>query len=396
MDKSKFFEIAIKVLANEADKNEKDQLTSFLKVENYNHLYRQLEEEWDKSYRYSEKRFDYQRGLQKLKDKVKQQEEIQSKKLILYRSNASILQAAAIIVFALLIFSLFNVVDSEHEEISRFAQSIQCDNSSANTHLILAGKREYEIDSKESEINYVKSSGKVIIDEKRAIDRLADENTAAYNTIFVPFGRRSKVILADGSIVWVNSGSKFIYPANFTQEKREVYLEGEAMFDVSHQEDSPFVVVTPDLNIEVLGTVFNVCAYKDNGYTSAVLERGSIEINYDSQNLFQPGKLKITPGTLVQYDPVDQEITQQKVNTKYYTAWRDGMLIYKNEYLAEIVKQLKRYYNCDINIADETLTSRSFTGKLDLKDDVADVLATLAFVSSIKINQSGNHFIIKQ
>jgi hypothetical protein len=397
MDKNKFFEVAIKVLAAEANQTELKQLASFLKDERYKQLFNQLEKEWNKNYRYSENKFDYQSGLQKLRSKIEQQKQtIDEQRFDLFLLNVRIVQVAAVVVFTLLIISLVAVFDTSESQISRFAETIQTNNQTDNTRLILPGNREIEIDTKESEINYLKSKVKVVVDDEKEIDRHADGNRTAYSTIIVPFGRRSKVVLADGSIVWLNSGSKLIYPANFTRKKREVFLEGEAMFDVSHHDDLPFVVVTRDIEVEVLGTVFNVCAYTDDACTSTVLEQGSVEINYAAANLFKQGKLRITPGTRVQYNPNNKEITQQQVDTKYYTSWKNGMLIYKNGHLPEIVKQLTRYYNREISISDESLSDRSFTGKLDLKDDVADVLATIAFVSSLKVNQTDNHFYIKQ
>lgn len=397
MDKNKFFEIATKVLSNEANETEKSRLASFLEIEQYRKLFNWLQKEWQKNCRYPDEGFDYQRGLKKLRNKIEQKEFLfQQGKQKLTFMNRKIIQVAAVFVSVILIASFLYIFTSSKSEITHFAETTKTETTSENTRLIIQGTTEIEIDTKESEINYCTTKGKVVVDDEKEIDQNVTRSIVTYNTVIVPYGKRSKIILTDGSTVWLNSGSKFIYPANFSPKKREVYLEGEAMFEVEHQENDPFIVITRDIEVEVLGTVFNVCAYNDDAFTSTVLESGSVKISYDNKNLLKQGKVRITPGTRARYDPANNEIIQQQVDTKYYTSWRDGILIYRNEYLPTIVKQLKRYYNKDIRIEDQRLTTRSFTGKLDLKEDVADVLSTIAFVSSLKINQSKNQFIIKQ
>ena len=119
-----------------------------------------------------------------------------------------------------------------------------------------------------------------------------------YNTLIVPYGKRSQLQLADGSKVWLNSGSKLVYPVTFEGKRREVYIEGEAIFDVAHNAKQPFIVLSKDHEIEVLGTLFNVSNYLDDESISTTLKNGSVQIRYKTDSFLKGRKvLKIVPGT---------------------------------------------------------------------------------------------------
>jgi len=119
----------------------------------------------------------------------------------------------------------------------------------------------------------------------------------------------------------LNSGSKLVYPVVFAEKKREVYIEGEAVFDVAHMKDKPFVVSTKDFDIKVLGTVFNVSAYPDDKYSSTVLEQGKIELIYRGASILSQEKLDISPGYMAVFDRNQKTFEQQQVNTQKYLSW---------------------------------------------------------------------------
>lgn len=396
MYKNRFFELAARFLANEIDQAAYEELNEYLQKEEYIRLFNSIKKEWNNDFRHSLLPFNYKRGLKKLKDKIRNKEKQSS----LNDTKAvpfiwRFVKVAAIVLLASVI-TIIIYQKREKSEILEFALNNQEKTITGNTRLILNGSKEIQIESDESEINYSAEDGKVIVDDEREIVQEADESDIAYNTIIVPYGKRSKIILADNSRVWLNSGSTFIYPANFLKKEREVYLKGEALFDIEYQDSHPFKVRTNDLEVKVLGTVFNVTAYSDDNYTGTVLESGCVEINYNTESLLKKASVRITPGTHARYNSREKKITQQQVDTKYYTSWRDGILIYENENLGAIVKKLTRYYNQEIAIQDKNLAQRRFSGKLDLKEDVSDVLKTIAFVASLKIHQSNNKFVIKQ
>lgn len=256
----------------------------------------------------------------------------------------------------------------------------------ANTRIVLSGQKEIQIESQESKIEYSNTGTEIRIDASQKLEQ-AVSGVRDFNTILVPFGKRSRITLSDNSVVWLNSGTKLIYPARFADDKREVFLEGEAMFEVSHNENHPFFVLTRNLDIRVLGTVFNVCAYPDENTVSTVLESGSVELRYDHRVLFGAKKEMMVLGMLAVYNPVEGSFTQTKVNTRDYTSWKDGFVVLEKNSLGSIAKRLSRYYNVSIVFEDQKLAEETFSGYLDLKNSAVQVLEIISEIVDIEIVQ---------
>lgn len=217
------------------------------------------------------------------------------------------------------------------------------------TQLILSDKETVQIDAQESRIAYSGTGKEVKIDEEKIIAQEVDRKKL-FNTVIVPYGKRSLIKLSDNSTVWLNSGSKLVYPVCFDDDKREVFLDGEALFDVTPNRMHPFHVLTSNMKVKVLGTVFDVCAYSDDNVINTVLERGSIELIYKNQSFFGSASQRMVPGMLASYDPESRILEQKNVNTKNYTSWKDGYLLMEKKSLESLVKKLSRYYNVDIQI----------------------------------------------
>jgi transmembrane sensor len=211
------------------------------------------------------------------------------------------------------------------------------------------------------------------------------------NQIIIPYGKRSGITLADGSHIWLNSGSQLSYPSEFGSNSREVFLTGEAFFDISTDASRPFYVTTKDIRIRVLGTCFNVSSYTEDNFSQTVLLRGKVSV---SQNKVFSKSLQLEPGERFTYDKSKNTFARDNVDIKLFSSWVDGFLIFENEPTTEIFKKLERYYNQQI-IADQALDGITFSGKLDLKDDIRDVLNNIAFASSLHVTQNGTYFIIK-
>ncbi len=215
-----------------------------------------------------------------------------------------------------------------------------------------------------------------------------------FNSIIVPYGKRSFITLSDGSKVWMNSGSKLTYLANFKEDKREVYLEGEAIFEVTHNKERPFYVVTKDNRVEVLGTVFNVSNYSDDDFTETTLKSGSVEIKYASNSLFGTSTTRITPGTMASYNRSTKEIHKKTVNVDEYMSWRDGFFIFHSESLTNILRKVSRYYNVKITVNETALKELKFSGSLDLRDTIEEVMELLKETSKFNYQKIDNQIII--
>ena len=164
-----------------------------------------------------------------------------------------------------------------------------------------------------------------------------------------PRGEKSKVTLADGTSVWLNSGSKLRYSHSYGDNKRQVVLTGEGYFDV-RKGDVPFVVKTGSAEILVFGTRFNVCSYADDDFVEATLEEGSIA--FSTKGMSEP--LHIIPGEQVFLNKEDGSTLMKKVNVEIFTSWKEHMLKFDNTPFGDLVKKLERWYDVDF-IMDEDM-----------------------------------------
>jgi len=296
-------------------------------------------------------------------------------------------------VFLLLIGLTTFFTMHKESEISVFAQNNQSVPLTGNTRLILSGKEEIQIHSDQSKIAYAGNGKEIQIDSSR-VQQVVEDGKMVYNTVVVPYGKRTQVTLSDNSSVWLNSGSKLIYPVRFADKKREVYLEGEAIFEVSHNKQRPFHVITRDMDIKVLGTVFDVSAYTDDATSSTILESGSVELKYKTNSLLSQSKITMVPGMLAVYDPIEKSVKQTQVNTKLYTSWREGYFVFERQSLEEILKKISRYYNVSIQLEDQSMANETFTGPLDLRNSATQVLEIIAVMINAKVKNIDNQIII--
>lgn len=279
--------------------------------------------------------------------------------------------------------------------IVKYAFSQPSVSSVSNTRLYLAANQ-IEIESNESSINYSDNGELIAIDASETINQQSGSGEPMMNTILVPFGKRARLTLSDQSKVWLNSGSKLVFPAKFDGKKREVFLEGEAIFEVSHHASQPFHVLTNELDIRVLGTVFNVCAYADDSLASTVLVQGAVALTYPGNKLLGNSALQMSPGMLVDYNSTTRTIASRKVDPLFYTSWRDGYLVFQQQKLGDIIKKIARYYNVSIRLDDADLAGEVFSGNLDLKSSAPEVLAMVAEIVNARIEPDGNQLIIKR
>lgn len=257
--------------------------------------------------------------------------------------------------------------------------------------LILGSGDNLNLEGENAKIQYSNDGEEVSLGSGKTVNQTSIENNKAlFNTILVPYGKRTDLRLSDGSMVWLNSGSKLVYPAVFNGNTREVYLEGEAIFDVTHNPNMPFKVKSSNQEIEVLGTVFNVSSYRDDDLNYTVLKSGSVKINYTDASI---KGIKITPGTLASYNSISKKANTKEVNVNDYFSWRDGFLNFEKDTLKIIMTKLSRYYNVQIIIENEDLARQTFSGNLDLKDNVEKIIALIGETSNFKT--SSENGIIK-
>jgi transmembrane sensor len=172
-------------------------------------------------------------------------------------------------------------------------------------------------------------------------------------------GKQTKVELADGSLIWLNSGSSLQYPSDFKGNIREVTLNGEAYFDIAHNEKKPFIVHVSDLNVKVLGTSFNLSSYVDDDEVQLTLEKGSVSIVQPSTN---DEIARLVPGNMAIYSKKNQTIKLKNVDTNLYSSWRNGQFKFKGMSFEEIAKRLGRQYKVQFVFKNENLKNTTYNG----------------------------------
>ena len=199
-----------------------------------------------------------------------------------------------------------------------------------------------------------------------------------WHTLRIPKGGEYKIVLDDGTEIWLNSASELKYPAHFVGNERRVQLTGEAYFQVARNEAAPFIVETRDMDVKVLGTSFNVSVYEDEESCHATLVEGRVEVN-DKVN---GEKVVLTPGTQALLR--GGEMTVREVNTKLYTLWRLDRFTFASEDMEGVIRKLSRWYNVDFFFANSSMKQKRFTGSLPKYADISQVLKMIEMTTDIK------------
>ncbi|MDR1624380.1 MAG: FecR domain-containing protein [Tannerellaceae bacterium] len=205
-------------------------------------------------------------------------------------------------------------------------------------------------------------------------------------------GEKKELILADGTCVCLNSGSVLVAPEEFIDNKRLVYLMGEAYFKVAKDTAKAFIVRTPLLDIQALGTAFSVTAYQQANQVRTTLTEGKVLLSVPGSTTIQPALLY--PSEQSYYDPSLKEIKITKVNADIYTSWKDGQFIFDETSFAEVVNRLKIQSGCDI-ICDKRLHDVRITAKFIHGESVIDILDTLKEVVEFTYKKENKTIYIK-
>ncbi|MEL7589196.1 MAG: FecR domain-containing protein [Prolixibacteraceae bacterium] len=202
-----------------------------------------------------------------------------------------------------------------------------------------------------------------------------NEPEKTYYTAVAPKGSVSETILPDSSIIILNAGSRLRYAAEPGGKVREVYLEGEAWFEVEHSEKVPFIVHTGFYDIRVMGTRFNVKSYKNDNEVTTTLEQGSIQAE-SSDNLKLADDIELHPGEQLTYSKQDKTISVHAVNTKMYSSWKENRLIFVNMSLKELIVLLERKYGVSIKVSDTDILNYHYDGTIK-NETIIEVLNIL-------------------
>lgn len=263
------------------------------------------------------------------------------------------------------------------EEVGLTADMIDSLSRSGQVQVLLDGKQAVGLDKNNAEIR-VDEDGAVIVDDKLVAASKGEK--VSMNQVVVPYGKRTKIILPDGSSLWINSGSCISYGSDFTTNRR-LNVQGEVFLDVKKDKQHPFIVKTTHLEVSVLGTAFNVNDYAKDMETSVVLVRGSVDVKVDNK-----AKKRLVPNQRLSMESGAVEVN--KVDVYSYICWKDDIMNFDGQKLTAVLKALSRYYNTKIEIIG-SLEDEKCYGSLDLNCTLEEVLESISLTTPLKIVRKG-------
>jgi hypothetical protein len=199
------------------------------------------------------------------------------------------------------------------------------------------------------------------------------------------------VILPDGSSVLLNRHSSLSYPKRFKSDNREVQLTGEAYFEVSKDQKHPFIVQTEHINVQVLGTHFNVDAYRNSPEVKTTLLTGSVAVSNKRNSV----RMILKPNEIAIYNKVGNKLTRQVTkNAKDEISWRDGEFIFDNLPLGEIARELSNSFDTPIHIADTSLQSYRISARFRNGEDLETILSVLHHAGYFNYSQNNKQIVI--
>lgn len=239
----------------------------------------------------------------------------------------------------------------------------------------------YDVDGKSNAEQHVVK--KEITEEKK-------EKKEEINQIIVPKGRRADITFSDGTKMYVNASSRVIYPALFKNDRREIVVEGEVYLDVKKDPSRPFIVKTKDFEVKVLGTQFNICAYKEDAATSVVLVEGKVEVETTNKK-----KVVLFPNQLMSVDDKGPNI--KEVDVFEYICWKDNIMLLNARTAGNVFDRLSRHYGRRI-VCDSQLGNIPVSGKLDLREKLEDVVNILcqSLYLTYSVNENKDIIISKK
>jgi len=253
-----------------------------------------------------------------------------------------------------------------------------------NAILEMADGKTYHLGEKDYSLQ--EKTGNQIKADSALLSYLSTENVLetsreiVFNKLSVPRGGEFRIELEDGTKVWINSASRLRYPVVFTEESREVYLEGEAYFEVRRDSTRPFIVHAGKQNVIVLGTSFGITCYAGevNDYTTLVSGRVRVELEPGMQTF------ELEPGMQVMYNKASGTVMERKVDVAEFVSWKEGKYIFKQKRLEDILSTLSRWYDFEVFYGNADVKEVLFSGELRRFDDFNYLLRLIERTSDVK------------
>ena len=210
-----------------------------------------------------------------------------------------------------------------------------------------------------------------------------------WHTLRIPKGGEYKIVLDDGTEIWLNSASELKYPAHFVGNERRVQLTGEAYFQVARNEAAPFIVETRDMDVKVLGTSFNVRDYQDENFLETTLVNGKVAFERGGNYSY------LKPGEQLRLNKEDGKTTVETVDVLLYCSWKDGRFVFEKQRLEVIMNTIARWYNINVFYESSSVKDILFTGNIKRYSDLEQVVNMLKLINKIDIEIKDRNVFVR-
>ena len=292
--------------------------------------------------------------------------------------------AAAVAV--LVVFTWVMFLGGEKSPETVIAQSVIGRPGESKALLVLSSGTKVELNSQIGDT--IREEGRSILNERDYIDYSRQDNDSQVKEVV--YNGEYRLVLSDGSVVYMNSESRLKYPVKFIEDKRVVKLEGEAYFDVTHDEQHPFIVHTEQLNVKVLGTGFNVMAYKGDARTEVTLVHGKVDVK--SKNISEI----LTPSRQFVMNNDTREYEVRSVNVNTYVDWKNGILNFDAMPLEELGEKVSRWYGVKFFFSKESLKYLKFSGAFKKYNNIDYILDLIEATTDVSFELKGDVVIVNE
>ena len=262
-------------------------------------------------------------------------------------------------------------------------------------HLVLSNGEKIALD--EMDLSMKEANNQVIIENKNrslnytSVNEKTDKSSTVFNELLIGKGEEYQLVLSDGTRVWLNSETRLKFPVQFSNNRREVFLEGEAYFEVTKNPEAPFIVKTGHMDVEVLGTSFNVSAYKDEASIQTTLVEGKVRVSSEfGQSLEQVLK----PNEQAVFNKSSNQFKIIEVNAALYSSWCEGIFVFNEESLDDILRKLSRWYDINVFFQSEEVRAYQFSGKLPRFKNCNELLDMIEKTTNVKFTMKENRTVI--
>lgn len=297
------------------------------------------------------------------------------------------LKYAAVVLPVVLSLSLWYVWENANRE--KGADAVRMSGKSLPVLTLDNGETYYLQPEEQTEIEVNKGIKAYQANGGLVYDTVPKSGEIRYNRIQVPKGSEYQVVLADGTKVWLNAASELKYPVAFPAEERKVFLLGEAYFEVAYDAKRPFYVETGEVNIRVLGTVFDVNTHYTQGVRTVLVE-GAVALDCGGQR-----NVRMNPGELADFNRMTSEVALKQVDVRPYVAWKDGFFVFEEETLEEIMNTLALWYDKEVFFLDRKNKDLHFSGHLKRYDRIETILTAINEVTGVEFQMNEKMILIR-